>query len=103
MIEPITGEKIDELLEFLPIFDTAAQTGGIERWAGGQKLSNGAVTMPYPVYSEESDSPLGDDTENENFVGQALACPRGDGQTKVRPTTLIFKGGHKALNYSPTA
>lgn len=52
--EPITKEKIDELLHFLPLFDMPEQDDYIERWAGGEKRSDGVITMPYSIYSEEA-------------------------------------------------
>ena len=48
---PITHQKIDELLRFLPIF---REPGGkfVVEWAGGEKTEDGAMTMHYPVYTE---------------------------------------------------
>ena len=49
----ITGEDIDALLEFLPLFEKPGRT--FARWAGGEKLADGSITMPFPVYDEDVD------------------------------------------------
>lgn len=51
---PITPEKVDELLRFLPGFEDLGQPF-VVRWAGGEAAEEGAVTMPYPVYAEKVD------------------------------------------------
>lgn len=50
--EPITPEKVDELLEFLPAFEDPRRSF-VVRWAGGEATEDGAVTMPHPVYTRE--------------------------------------------------
>ena len=51
---PITHEKVDELLRFLPGFEDLRQPF-VVRWAGGEPAEEGAVTMPHPVYAEKVD------------------------------------------------
>ena len=51
-VEPITKEQMDELLRFLPLFDVPGRAFFCD-WAGGDKSTGGAVTMPYPVYPED--------------------------------------------------
>jgi hypothetical protein len=51
---PITPEKVDELLRFLPGFEDLGQPF-VVRWAGGEATEEGAVTMPYPVYAQKVD------------------------------------------------
>lgn len=44
-------EQIDELLAFLPLFeDPGAQF--VERWVESDQTESGAMTLPYPVYTE---------------------------------------------------
>lgn len=50
--ETVTYELIDELLRFLPMFDDPDRTF-IERWGGGERTSDGVITLPYPVYPHE--------------------------------------------------
>lgn len=50
--ELITRERIDELLRFLPLFDVPDRSF-VERWDGGKKTEDGAITMPYPVYPKD--------------------------------------------------
>lgn len=45
-------EKIDELLQFLPLFEEPGRSF-VTKWAGGETMANGAITMPYPIYAEE--------------------------------------------------
>jgi hypothetical protein len=47
--ELITPERIDELLRFLPMFERPGREF-VERWGGGEKTSDGVMTMPFPVY-----------------------------------------------------
>jgi len=47
--EPITLERIDELLQFLPLFEKL-EGEFVERWGGGEKTPDGAINMPFPVY-----------------------------------------------------
>jgi ADP-ribosyl-[dinitrogen reductase] hydrolase len=47
-----TLAQIDELLRFFPLFDVPDRDF-VERWGGGEKTENGAITMPYPVYPED--------------------------------------------------
>jgi hypothetical protein len=49
---PITKDKIDELLRFLPVFDVPDRSF-VDRWDGGTRTESGAVTIPYPVYPED--------------------------------------------------
>ena len=49
---PITREKIDKLLRFLPLFQEAG-VKFVVKWAGGEKTEDGVMTMHYPVYTEE--------------------------------------------------
>jgi hypothetical protein len=48
---PITRQKIDELLRFLPVFQEPGVKFVVE-WAGGETTDDGAMTMHYPVYTE---------------------------------------------------
>jgi len=50
--ELITRERIDELLRFLPLFDVPDRSF-VERWGGGEKTEDGAITMPYPIYPKD--------------------------------------------------
>jgi hypothetical protein len=50
--EPITREKIDELLRFLPLF-TVPGRHFIIKWDGLEKMPDGAITMPFPLYAED--------------------------------------------------
>jgi hypothetical protein len=45
-----TSLEIDELVAFLPKL-YAAGFAPVERWAGGVKGPNGAVTFPWPEYN----------------------------------------------------
>ncbi len=46
------GERIDELLGFLPLFEEPDRSF-VTKWAGGAPTSDGATTMPFPVYAED--------------------------------------------------
>lgn len=48
----LTPERMDALLEHLPILRGVAHEPA-ERWEGGQKLPDGSLTLPYPVYRAE--------------------------------------------------
>jgi hypothetical protein len=48
----ITVDKIDELLQFLPLFDVPGRKF-VERWAGGEKTPDGATTVPFPEYCDD--------------------------------------------------
>lgn len=48
----ITVEQIDELLQFLPLFEQPDRKF-IERWDGGDRKSDGSITMPCPIYAPE--------------------------------------------------
>jgi hypothetical protein len=50
--EPITKARIDELLQFLPLFDRPDRAF-VEPWGGGQPTESGAIQMPYPVYPDD--------------------------------------------------
>jgi hypothetical protein len=45
-----TPDEIDELLAFLPQL-TAEGFSPIQEWRGGEKLPDGAITMPWPEYT----------------------------------------------------
>ena len=47
--EPITRQRVDELLRYLPLFE-APDREFFDKWSGGEKTSDGAITMPHPVY-----------------------------------------------------
>ena len=47
----ITREDIDALLEFLLPFERPSRE--FAKWAGGETLGDGSITMPYPVYDED--------------------------------------------------
>jgi hypothetical protein len=48
----ITRERVDELLQFLPSFQTPGRRF-IRKWSGGKETVNGAITMPYPEYEHD--------------------------------------------------
>jgi hypothetical protein len=49
----ITRKRIDELLRFLPLFDTPGPNIELE-WRGGDKdPKTGIVSFPYPIYPTE--------------------------------------------------
>ena len=48
----ITTEKMDELLRFLPLFESPDREY-VQAWGGGETLPDGAITMPYPVYYDD--------------------------------------------------
>ena len=50
--EPITKEKTDELLRFLPLFDVPGRDF-FEKWEGVDKTPNGTMAMPHPVYPDD--------------------------------------------------
>ena len=52
MKRAVTVEKADELLRFLPLFEKPNRAF-IEVWGGSEKSPEGAITMPYPVYSPD--------------------------------------------------
>jgi hypothetical protein len=45
---PITRERIDELLRFLPVLTPGP--GSEPEWRGGSETQDGVITMPYPKY-----------------------------------------------------
>jgi hypothetical protein len=45
----MTTKDVDELLRFLPLFETPNRAF-VESWAGGDESLGDAITMPYPVY-----------------------------------------------------
>ena len=47
--EPITRERIDELIQFAPAFEAPGREF-YTRWEGGDKNADGVISMPYPVY-----------------------------------------------------
>ena len=46
------SEEIDKLLAFLPLFDRPGRKF-VKKWNGGEKLSDGSTTFPYPEYEED--------------------------------------------------
>ncbi len=48
----ITEERMDELLEFLPLFDVP-EMDFIQKWEGGEKTKDGIIKMPYPIYHKD--------------------------------------------------
>jgi hypothetical protein len=50
--ELVTRETIDQLLRFLPLFDVPGRQF-VERWAGGERTDDGAITVPYPIYADD--------------------------------------------------
>jgi hypothetical protein len=50
--EAITAEQIEELLRFLPVFDVPGRKF-VERWAGGTRTEDGAITAPSPIYADD--------------------------------------------------
>ncbi|MBN2982344.1 DUF6508 domain-containing protein [Cohnella algarum] len=43
--------KYDRLFEFIPFLETAS-ADEIVRWGGGDRSSDGIITLPYPIYDE---------------------------------------------------
>lgn len=50
--QPITVERIEELLQFLPLFEQP-DCKFIQIWEGGDRQSDGSITLPYPRYTPE--------------------------------------------------
>lgn len=48
----MTTEKMDELLHFLPLFEDPDRSY-VKEWGGGEITSDGAITMPYPIYHDD--------------------------------------------------
>ncbi len=48
----ITVERIEELLQFLPLFEQPDRKF-VESWDGGDRQSDGSITLPYPRYTSE--------------------------------------------------
>jgi hypothetical protein len=48
----ITRKRADELLRFLPLFETAGRSF-VKGWSAGDKTAGGAMTIPYPEYEED--------------------------------------------------
>jgi hypothetical protein len=48
----MTTEKMDELLRFLPVFQNPDREY-VKDWGGGERTSDGAVTVPYPIYCDD--------------------------------------------------
>lgn len=67
--EPVTIERIDALLAFLPIFE-ASGFEPIQATGGGQKQPDGSITMAYPIYAD----PV---TDFFHLAGQACWCDYG--------------------------
>jgi hypothetical protein len=43
---------MDELLRFLPLFKNPDR-GYVREWGGGEMTTDGAITMPYPIYCDD--------------------------------------------------
>ena len=50
-MDPITQEKIDELLQFLPAFQVEGRT--FIEWQGGEERAEGAIHIHYPRYPQD--------------------------------------------------
>lgn len=48
----ITAEQADRLLRFLPRFEEPG-VRFIEKWEGGERTEDGALTLPYPRYTTD--------------------------------------------------
>ena len=48
----MTTEKMDELLRFLPLFENPDREY-VKDWGGGELTSDGAMTVPYPIYCDD--------------------------------------------------
>ena len=48
----MTTEKMDQLLRFLPQFENPDREY-VKEWGGGETTSDGAVTVPYPIYCDD--------------------------------------------------
>jgi hypothetical protein len=51
-IKPITKERIDELLQFLPLFDKPGRQF-VQRWEDADDEPGDAIAEPFPVYFPE--------------------------------------------------
>jgi hypothetical protein len=49
--QEITRDDIDALLVFLPLFEKPGRE--FARWAGGEKLPDGSISVPFPVYDDD--------------------------------------------------
>ena len=47
----ITGEDVDALLEFLPLFERPGRT--FARWGEVEKNPDGSISLPFPVYDAD--------------------------------------------------
>ena len=52
LYEPITRERIDQLLAFLPAFKHPGRKF-MKEWVGCEKTGKDTFTFPYPVYEED--------------------------------------------------
>ena len=50
--EPITRDKIEQLLAFLPVFKQPGRKY-FKSWAGGKDEESGTLTFPYPIYEDD--------------------------------------------------
>ena len=50
--EPITREKIDQLLAFLPAFKQPGRKF-FKTWVGGEDEASGTLIFPYPIYEDD--------------------------------------------------
>ncbi len=48
----MSAEKMDELLQFLPLFENRDREY-VKEWGGGEMTADGAVTVPYPIYCDD--------------------------------------------------
>lgn len=48
----LTVEEMDELLEFLPLFENPDRAY-VKGWGGGEPTGDGAITVPYPIYCDD--------------------------------------------------
>jgi hypothetical protein len=48
----VTTDKMDELLRFLPLFEKPDREY-VKDWGGGEFTSDGAITVPYPIYYDD--------------------------------------------------
>ena len=48
----MSREQIDELLQFLPVFENPDRAY-VKGWGGGEPTGDGAITVPYPIYCDD--------------------------------------------------
>lgn len=52
LLAELRQQKIVDLLRFLPLLEQYDKPY-IKEWGGGQKLDNGAIQFPFPIYEED--------------------------------------------------